>query len=55
MSTYTHPSAEPTLEPVAEQFTAADAPRTFDPFNTRDCPKLFADKWQDNGDGLGNR
>jgi hypothetical protein len=22
-----------------------NAPRTFDPHNTRDCPQLFADKW----------
>ncbi len=26
-------------------FALTHAQRTFDPFNTEDCPQLFADKW----------
>jgi hypothetical protein len=26
-------------------FALANAQRTFDPFNTEDCPQMFADKW----------
>lgn len=55
MSTHTHPGTDPGLEPIVETFTTADAPRTFDPFNTRSCPQMFADKWQDTSDGLGGR
>ena len=41
----------PEPQTIQDQFTIGNAPRTFDPFNTHDCPGMFADKWQDNGDG----
>ena len=31
--------------PGTPSFALANAQRTFDPFNTADCPKMFADKW----------
>ena len=33
----------PTTTPPS--FALANAQRTFDPFNTEDCPQMFADKW----------
>lgn len=43
------PEPRPTTEPT-ESFTASNAPRTFDPFNTRDCPAHFEDRWADTSD-----
>lgn len=43
--------SDPELRTATEPFTTGNAPRTFDPFNTRDCPGMFADKWADTGDG----
>jgi hypothetical protein len=53
MSTQPHTTADPDPRPTAEtveSFTATNAPRTFDPFNTRDCPNPFEDRWQDTSD-----
>ena len=55
MSTQLRPTNDPDMGTTPESFTSNDAPRTFDPFNTRNCPKMFADKWQDNGDGMAHR
>lgn len=44
-------SSDPELATATESFTIANAPRIFDPFNTRDCPGMFDDKWADTGDG----
>lgn len=51
----THPTSDSTFRTISESFTTSNAPRTFDPFNTRDCPGMFADKWEDNGDGQGTQ
>jgi hypothetical protein len=55
MSTQLQPTTDPEFGTAAESFTAEDAPQTFDPFNTCSCPQMFADKWQNNGDGLEHR
>ena len=33
----------PTTRPTS--FALAHAQRTFDPFNTAECPQMFADRW----------
>lgn len=48
-------TTEPQFATSRERFTTGNAPQTFDPFNTCDCPGMFADKWQDNGDGLASQ
>ena len=53
MSTRPQPDTEPEPRPTTEtgeQFTSSNAPRTFDPFNTRDCPDHFDDRWADTSD-----
>jgi len=53
MSTHPHTTADPDRGPTAEttdQFRTGNAPRTFDPFNTRDCPTQFEDRWADTSD-----
>jgi hypothetical protein len=57
MSTQPQSIADPEPEPTqtAESFTSHEAPRTFDPFNTRCCPELFEDKWQETTDGITGR
>jgi hypothetical protein len=51
MSTRPHTTAEPrpTVDRT-ESFTASNAPQTFDPFNTRECPDHFEDRWADTSD-----
>ena len=53
MSTQPHITAEsesqPTVE-TADSFDSRNAPRMFEPFNTRPCPNLFEDRWQDTSD-----
>jgi hypothetical protein len=55
MSTQLPSTTDPEFKPTTETFTTGNAPRTFDPFNTRDCPEMFDGKWQDSGDGLEHR
>ncbi len=53
MSTRPHTTTETEPRPTTdtdEAFTASNAPRAFDPFNTRDCPDLFEDRWADTSD-----
>jgi hypothetical protein len=53
MSTRPHTTADPEPRPTAEtaeSFTVSNAPRTFDPFNTSDCPAHFGDRWADTSD-----
>jgi hypothetical protein len=51
MSTRPHTTTDPEPRPnTDEQFTAKNAPRTFDPFNTRECPDSFDDRWADTSD-----
>lgn len=50
-TTPTQSTTGPEFPTTPEQFTIENAPRTFDPFNTNDCPGMFEDRWQDNGDG----
>ena len=51
MSTHPHATTEPRpTGETREQFTASNAPRTFDPFNTHDCPGGCEDRWADTSD-----
>ena len=52
-TTYPQPTTESEFQPTAEPFTSTNAPRTFDPFNTRRCPELFRDRWRETTDGAG--
>lgn len=51
MSTQLPSSTAPEPATDRETLTASDAPRTFDPFNTHDCPEMFRDKWAETTDG----
>jgi hypothetical protein len=46
MSTRRHPTATTPEFKTASTFTAENAPRTFDPYNTNPAPEMFDDKWQ---------
>ena len=54
-TTPTQSTTGPEFTTTTELFTTANAPRTFDPFNTNDCPGMFNDRWQDTGDGPESR
>jgi hypothetical protein len=55
MSTQLTSTPDPEPRTIAEPFTTGNAPRTFDPFNTRTCPEMFDCKWEDTSDGLDGR
>ncbi|MXR51601.1 hypothetical protein GRX03_08295 [Halovenus sp. WSH3] len=46
MSTKSTPNAAE-IRTDRTTLTVRNAPRTFDPYNTNDAPRMFADKWQD--------
>lgn len=51
MSTHPHqtqttrPATPATPDAGARSFALANAKRSFDPFNTRDTPEMFEDRW----------
>lgn len=40
------PTATPATRPGTDSFALRFAKRSFEPFNTNPCPKMFADKWR---------
>lgn len=51
MSTQPCPNAtEADIATASNSFVIRNAPRTFDPFNTNPCPRMFADKWMAAGE-----
>jgi len=47
MSTHpSHSTARPEHQPTNTPVTTANAPQTFDPYNTNRTPKMFDDRWE---------